>query len=153
MSDLELRIPPVAVGLIAAGMMWCTAAAAPELDFPLPGKLLIVVGLGLIGAVICLAGVVSFGRARTTVNPMNPEFTSSLVVSGIYRFTRNPMYLGFLVVLAAWASALSNLLAPVFLPAFVFYINRFQISPEERVLAALFSPEYVEYCARVRRWL
>jgi protein-S-isoprenylcysteine O-methyltransferase Ste14 len=74
-------------------------------------------------------------------------------VSGIYRLTRNPMYLGFLSVLFAWAIFLSNALAFVFLPVFVLYMNRFQIKPEEKALRALFGPQFVMYTARVRRWL
>jgi protein-S-isoprenylcysteine O-methyltransferase Ste14 len=97
--------------------------------------------------------VVSFRRAKTTVNPMTPDAASSLVVSGIYRYTRNPMYLGFLLILTGWAALLSNMLALAVLPAFVVFMNRFQISPEERVLASLFPVDYAEYRARVRRWL
>ncbi len=111
------------------------------------------VGLALLGALTCLAGVVAFRRAKTTVNPMKPDSTSSLVVSGIYGYTRNPMYLGFLLLLMAWAPALSNVLALVLLLAFVLYMTRFQILPEERLLASRFARDYAEYRARVRRWL
>ena len=111
------------------------------------------VGLALLGALTCLAGVVAFRRANTTVNPMKPDTTKSLVVSGIYGYTRNPMYLGFLLLLMAWAGALSNVLALGSLLAFVLYMNRFQILPEERMLASRFSQDYAEYRARVRRWL
>jgi protein-S-isoprenylcysteine O-methyltransferase Ste14 len=83
---------------------------------------------------------------------MKPDAASSLVVSGIYRYTRNPMYAGFLLILLGWAAFLSNILALIVLPAFVLYMNRFQILPEERVLTTLFADEYTEYLARVRRW-
>ena len=102
---------------------------------------------------VVIGGVVAFRRAKTTVNPMKPDTASSLVVSGIYRYTRNPMYLGFLLLLMAWAAALSNVLALVSLLAFVLYMNRFQIVPEERMLASRFAQDYAEYRARVRRWL
>ncbi len=152
-SGLELKIPPVALSVMAAVLMWCARSAAPGFDFVLPSKSVFPVGLALVGALTCVAGVVSFRRAKTTVNPMKPDSTSSLVVSGIYRYTRNPMYLGFLLIQLAWAAALSNVLALVCLPAFVVYMNRFQISPEERVLASRFAQDYAEYRARVRRWL
>ena len=84
---------------------------------------------------------------------MNVNSTSSLVVSGIYKYTRNPMYLGFVLVLLGWAAFLSNLAAFVLLPAFVLYISRFQIRPEERVLASLFPDEYPAYRDQVRRWV
>jgi protein-S-isoprenylcysteine O-methyltransferase Ste14 len=153
LERLELKLPPVALGGIAAALIWSTSAAAPGFDFMFPASSMSSVSLALIGALTCLAGVVSFRRAKTTVNPMKPDSTSSLVVSGVYRYTRNPMYLGFLLILLGWAAFLSNLLALVVLPAFVLYMNRFQIFPEERALASLFADDYAEYRARVRRWL
>jgi protein-S-isoprenylcysteine O-methyltransferase Ste14 len=84
---------------------------------------------------------------------MKPQSSSSLVISGIYALTRNPMYLGFLLVLLGWAIFLSNALAFLFLPAVIFYLNRFQIEPEETVLASLFGQEFVAYRSRVRRWI
>jgi protein-S-isoprenylcysteine O-methyltransferase Ste14 len=87
------------------------------------------------------------------VNPMTPEASSALVVAGIFRWTRNPMYLGMLVVLIAWALWLSNALAFIVLPLFVAYLNRFQILPEERALQARFGAEFERYCRSVRRWL
>jgi protein-S-isoprenylcysteine O-methyltransferase Ste14 len=103
--------------------------------------------------VFSLAGIVSFRRARTTVNPMKPEAATSLVSSGIYRITRNPMYVGLLFVLVAWAAGLSSAWSMLEPLAFFLYIGRFQITPEERVLSQLFGAEYSAYKARVRRWL
>jgi protein-S-isoprenylcysteine O-methyltransferase Ste14 len=108
--------------------------------------------LAVVGALISIAGVISFKKARTTVNPMQPESASSLVVSGIYQRTRNPMYLGFLLLLIGWAFALSNALAFLLVPLFIFYMNRFQIEPEEAALATVFGAEFVTYQARVHRW-
>jgi protein-S-isoprenylcysteine O-methyltransferase Ste14 len=152
-NGLALKVPPVALVVIAAALMWVASSATPTFDFFLPAKSLSSVSLALIGAVTCLSGVVSFRRAKTTVNPMKPNSTSSLIVSGIYKYTRNPMYLGFVLVLLGWAAFLSNLAALALLPAFVVYINRFQIRPEERALASLFPHEYPAYRAKVRRWV
>ena len=152
-NGLALKVPPVPLVVIVAALMWAISSAVPALDFYLPAKSLSAVSLPLIGAVVCLAGVVSFHRAKTTVNPMKPDSASSLVVSGIYKYTRNPMYLGFLLVLLGWAAFLSNLAALALLPAFVAYMNRFQIRPEERVLASLFPNDYPAYRAKVRRWI
>lgn len=105
------------------------------------------------GVCVALLGVASFRRARTTVNPLKPEKASALVMSGIYRYTRNPMYLGLLLALLGWAFFLSNALAFLSLPAFILYMNRFQIAPEERVLAARFGQEFAAYLSKVRRWL
>src|SRR5947209_6880520 len=152
-SRLELKLPPVVLGAIAAALMWIASSVSPAFAINFPANFVSSASLALIGALTCLAGVVSFRRAKTTVNPMKPHSTSSLVVSGIYRYTRNPMYLGFLVILLGWAAFLSNVLTLVLLPAFVLYMNRSQISTEERVLASLFADDYAEYRARVRRWL
>jgi protein-S-isoprenylcysteine O-methyltransferase Ste14 len=152
-NGLKLKVPPGALVVIVAALMWISSSAAPALDFFVPAKSLWTVALALVGAVICLSGVVSFRRAKTTVNPMKPDSASALVVSGIYRYTRNPMYLGFLLVLLGWAAFLSNLAALAFLPAFVVYINRFQIEPEERVLASIFPHEYPSFRSKVRRWI
>ena len=152
-SGLELKVLPVALGVIVAALMWCAASATPALDFRFPASFLSSASLALLGAVICLSAVVSFRRAKTTVNPMRPDSTSSLVISGIYQYTRNPMYLGFLLLLLGWATFLSNLAPFALLPAFVVYMNHFQIRPEERALGSLFAQEYPAYLASVRRWI
>jgi len=106
-----------------------------------------------VGLVLDLAGLISFMQAKTAVNPLKPASASSLVSSGIYRLTRNPMYLGLLLMLLGWATFLANGLAYFIAPLFVLYINRFQIHPEERVLLQKFGARFSAYKARVRRWL
>jgi protein-S-isoprenylcysteine O-methyltransferase Ste14 len=96
--------------------------------------------------------VVTFRKAKTTVNPLKPH-ASSLVTWGVYAISRNPMYLGGLIMLLGWAIFLPNALAFVFLPIYVLYINWFQIAPEERALTSLFGQTYVAYQMRARRWL
>jgi protein-S-isoprenylcysteine O-methyltransferase Ste14 len=150
---LALKFPPLGLVVIAAALMWIVSSASPILDVSLPAKLFLSASLALVGALTCVTGIISFRRAKTTVNPMKPDSTSSLVVSGIYKYTRNPMYLGFVLVLLGWAAFLSNLAALALLPAFVLYINRFQIMPEEHVLASLFPSAYPAYRAKVRRWI
>ncbi|MBL8221602.1 MAG: isoprenylcysteine carboxylmethyltransferase family protein [Bryobacterales bacterium] len=149
---LESKLPPAALVAIAASLMWF-AAQNQASDFTLPASLLCATTSVLAGALICLAGVLSFRRAKTTVNPMKPASVSTLVAWGVYRYSRNPMYLGFLLILLGWALWLSNVLAFVLLPAFVLYMNRFQIRPEERALHSRFGRDYSEYQANVRRWL
>ncbi len=92
-------------------------------------------------------------RVRTTVSPLNPEQTEHFVSDGVYRFSRNPMYAGLGCWLVAWAGYLAHPLPWLFLAAFVAYMTRFQIMPEERVLVQKFGAEYESYCRRVRRWL
>src|SRR5258705_2612214 len=103
MRPLELRVPPVAVGLLAGALMWFVSWSTPRVVFALPGRTLVAAALALVGALVSTLGVLSFRRAGTTVNPMRPESSSSLVISGVYRVTRNPMYIGFSSSLLAWA--------------------------------------------------
>jgi len=152
-SALELKVPPVAVMFAVAGLMALGARALPVLGSPLPGRVFIAGGVAAAGAAISILGVASFRRAKTTVNPMTPESSSTLVIAGVYRWTRNPMYLGFLLILCGLACALSNALAAALLPAFILYMNRFQIRPEERALEARFGALFADYRGRVRRWI
>jgi protein-S-isoprenylcysteine O-methyltransferase Ste14 len=152
MSSLELKIPPPVVALLVAAAMWGLALVAPATSAPAL-RIATALVLAAVGIAFSIAGAVAFGRAKTTKNPMNPQAASSLVVTGVYRLTRNPMYLGLSLVLLGWASYLWSpwtLLGPV---AFMTYISRFQIAPEERALATLFADQYPAYRARVRRWL
>jgi protein-S-isoprenylcysteine O-methyltransferase Ste14 len=133
--------------------MWLAAWLLPSLGWPFPGHQVLAVAAVIAGAVTSAAGVVQFRRARTTVNPMTPDAASSLVVAGIYRWTRNPMYVGFLLALLGWALWLANPASTLVLPLFVLYMNRFQIVPEERALAARFGASFEQYRRSVRRWL
>ena len=153
MRRLELKVPPVVVVLVTAALMWFAARAAPRFTFPLPGRRILASGLAMLGVLVCAMGVVAFRRARTTINPMTPAAASSLVRSGIYGLTRNPMYLGLGLILLGWAVYLSNAVAACALPGFVAYMNRYQIEPEEAALASRFKEEFAAYASRVRRWL
>jgi protein-S-isoprenylcysteine O-methyltransferase Ste14 len=153
MRVLELKVPPPAVIFIMAVLMWQVSPPASPFGFVLPAHTFFAILLIAGGFVTGISGVVTFRRAKTTVNPTKPQASSSLVTWGVYTITRNPMYLGGLMMLTGWAIFLSNALAFLFLPAYIVYINRFQIAPEERVLTSLFGQEYVAYQTRVRRWL
>ncbi len=153
MHALELKIPPPAVALIAGTLMWLAARAAPAARIDIPFSAAICCALVALGVAVALAGLVAFRRAGTTVSPTRPERAVTVVADGIYAHTRNPMYLGLLFVLTAWAVRLANPMAVLVLPAFVLYINRFQIVPEEHALHARFGSDYQAYRARVRRWL
>ena len=152
-SALELKIPPVAVALLTGAAMWLAAWASPSLAFPFLYKDAVAAVLAVAGGIVAVLGVVSFRHARTTVNPLTPQAASSLVTTGIYRFSRNPMYLGMLLLLAAFAVFLANAAAWIVLPVFILYMNRFQITPEERALSAMFGPDFTGYTERVRRWM
>jgi len=152
MASLESKVPPPAVVLVLAGFMWLLSRATPSLHFDLPAHNWIAALLVSAGFATGIVGVATFRRAKTTVDPLKPR-ASSLVTWGVYEISRNPMYLGGLMMLSGWALFLSNVLAFLFLPVYFLYINHFQIAPEERVLAALFGQKYAAYQLRVRRWL
>jgi protein-S-isoprenylcysteine O-methyltransferase Ste14 len=154
MSWLHNRIPPPLIASLCALLMWLGAQQWPinnELSLTL--RLAIALPLLLLGVLVCLAGVLSFKRARTTVNPLQPQKASALVSSGIYQHTRNPMYLGFATTLLAWTIILAWPPALLGVAGFILYMNRFQIAPEERALSTLFEDDFARYCTHVRRWL
>ena len=153
MSSLEAKVPPPALAAAIAAAMWGISKLAPVLQIPSDLRLAAAAAVALIGIAFSAAGLLAFRRAQTTVNPTTPEKATSLVNSGVYRITRNPMYVGLSGILVAWAVFLSSAWALIGPLTFVLYIGRFQIAPEERALAKLFGSEYSAYQAKVRRWL
>ena len=152
-SKLELKIPPVLVVVLFVTLMWLLSLLFPGTQISAKFRMLACVVLAGIGAFFAVSAVLSFKKARTTVNPTAPEACSSLVISGVYKVTRNPMYLGLLFFLLAWGLFLSNLYSLVLSAGFVLYMNRLQIQPEERALEACFGAEFLAYKNRVRKWL
>lgn len=152
MSGLETKIPPPLVAVLFGLGMWALAIVLPVADV---GSVRIVAAaaIAMTAAVFALSGIISFRRAKTTINPVNPDKASSLVSSGIYGISRNPMYVGLALLLVAWAVYLSSLWSLVGVLGFILYVDRFQITPEERALTTLFGDEFLSYQATVRRWL
>lgn len=144
-----IDIPPSWLAVFVA-LAWAQATYLPMLAF---GGWARPVGVVLIGAGLGIAGlaVMQFFARRTTVIPR--ETPSALVQSGIYRLTRNPIYLGDVLILAGvilrWDAVPSLLLLPVFM---AFIQHRF-ILGEEAHIRAEFGDSYDAYAARVRRWL
>jgi protein-S-isoprenylcysteine O-methyltransferase Ste14 len=150
---LEKRIPPVALVLAVGLLMWLIAEAGPQFEIGERLRLAAATTLFLLGALIALAGVLAFRSSKTTVDPRKPEATSAMVTSGVYRYSRNPMYVGFGLWLLAWGVFLASAWALIGVIVFVVYMNRFQIAPEERALREIFGEDYRAYERRVRRWL
>ena len=153
MSTLDLKIPPPVVALFCAAFAWLLAHFSPGFTHLLPARILITLLLVLAGMSIALSGVLAFRKAKTTPNPHTPEKATSIVRSGPYRFTRNPMYLGLAFVLLGFCAYLANPMTFFAVIAFIAYITRFQIMPEERVLLQNFDETYASYTRSVRRWL
>ncbi|SCK04925.1 isoprenylcysteine carboxylmethyltransferase family protein [Vogesella sp. LIG4] len=156
MRWLECRVPPPLVGLLCAVLMLALQRHAPLGALP-PGVLRVahwlLWPLLLLALLLDGSAVLSFIRRHTTVNPLRPQNSSTLVLEGFYRLSRNPMYLGMLCLLLGWALWLGDWVTLAGPLLFGLWIDRFQIRPEERALAARFGDDYLAYCRRVRRWL
>ena len=153
MNALELKVPPPVVALVLALAMWAVSRLTPTFEVDARLRIVAAIAIALVGVAFSVAGVTAFRRAKTTLNPTKPEAASSLVTGGIYRVTRNSMYVGLLFVLIGWTVFLCAPWALAGPLAFVAYMTRFQIAPEERTLGSVFGEAYASYKARVRRWL
>ena len=151
MKNLELKIPPLIITFVFGFLIYI---------MPNPYKLdprwpIVALSITLlIGGLICsILGVLQFKRMKTTVNPMNPMDSNKLVVDRIYQYSRNPMYLGFLLWLLSLGLFSLNPLSVIIHILFIGYMNTFQIKPEERALEKRFGSDYLCYKRQVRRWL
>ena len=150
---MPLLIPPPLVVALCGYAMWLLAEQLAFGRFAFAGQRPLAGLVLLAGLALMAAAAWTMFRARTTVNPLRPERASRLVTSGVFAYSRNPIYLGDALILLALALYFGNWFAFLLLPLFVAFIGRFQIRPEERALQRLFGDDYRTYCARVRRWL
>ena len=107
----------------------------------------------ILGLLVFLSAVKSFRIQKTTVNPLDPKQASSLVTSGIFKFSRNPMYLGMLIILLSMSfkfNLIGGLITSIF---FYIFITKFQIIPEEAAMNELFGNEFIDYCKKTKRWI
>lgn len=153
MNRLELKVPPLIVALIVSGLMLVASMATPPLAVPAAYRAAAAVVLLATALALIASAVIAFRHVGTTIDPTDPERSRALVTTGVYRLTRNPMYLAMLLALVAFGLWLGSPLALGAPALFIAYMNRFQIGPEERALAARFREDYGTYRARVRRWV
>lgn len=153
MNRLELLIPPPVIMLFTGVFMWLLASMFPTWTLVWSASAAVAATVSLIGLALGLMGVVAFRRANTTADSRRPQETSTLVQEGVYRYSRNPMYLAVLIILIGWAIYLSNFLSALFIVVFIAYITRYQIIPEEQLLEKKFGDDFLLYKSRVRRWL
>jgi protein-S-isoprenylcysteine O-methyltransferase Ste14 len=152
MKSLELKVHPPIVLLLSLAIAYGLSHYLPLLALPL-----MLSGLywyiGCAGVFISLAGIWEFRKAKTTIDPTKPHRSSHLVSGGIYRVTRNPMYLGMQFIIIAAVFKFGNYYGFISLAFFILYITQFQIKPEEHIIEGIFGDEYVQYKKKVRRWL
>ncbi|NER10997.1 methyltransferase family protein [Muriicola jejuensis] len=149
---MKLRVPPAVIFLLTALCMYLLAEFLPVGYFDFFGREYLMKALVILALIVSVAALVQFFRARTTVDPMNPQRASVLVTRGIFSISRNPMYLALLMVLLAWGLWLGNAFNVLLAAGFVTVMNRVQISREEASLLDKFGNEYRHYCLKVRRW-
>ncbi|WP_350285497.1 isoprenylcysteine carboxylmethyltransferase family protein [uncultured Croceitalea sp.] len=149
---MQLRLPPIVVFLIFAVFMFMLARFLPFGEFDFFGRMGLMYIVWGLAVVLVLLALIKFKRAKTTVDPTRPSNASSLVISGIYSYTRNPMYLAMLLVLIGFGLKLGNAFNTMTAAGFVYYMNHFQIKPEEEALTERFGKNYKLYCKAVRRW-
>ncbi len=149
---MKLKIPPVLVFVIFGGLMFLLAEFLPFGYFDFFGRRYLILALLFLAIVISCYALIQFYLAKTTSNPKDLSRASFLVTNGIYKYSRNPMYLGLLLLLLAWGLYLGNAFNVLLAAGFVSYMNTFQIKPEEVALTSLFGKEYKQYCILVRRW-
>lgn len=152
---MKAVIPPPVVCLICAGLMWLMQTLAPSLVYDFAYRRILFWVVLVAAASLLMTGVVSFFKRNTTIHPDRKSLSkvSALMTTGVFRYSRNPLYLGFALLLVAWMIFLGNVLTLLGIIIFVWFITEFQIKPEEEALEKIFGQEYLQYKRDVRRWI
>jgi protein-S-isoprenylcysteine O-methyltransferase Ste14 len=148
---MKTRIPPPVILLLYGAVMWLIARSQFAIPVDIPKVMVFIPGAG--GIILAAVAIRSFVAAATTIDPLAPRKSSTLVTDGLYKMSRNPMYLGLLLLLTAWAVWLGSVTNILLLIAFVVTITELQIKPEEAALREIFRDDYESYCRKVRRWI
>ena len=151
MMNIKTKIPPPIVALAFGFLIYYTKNIFPKIEIVLGnvfGSFMIIIGLFII-----LSAIILFKKYKTTITPLNPSNATKLIVHGIYKFSRNPMYLGLLLVLSGISIIQNPIGGSLFVPSFILYINHFQIIPEESAMLDLFKDDFLKYKENVRRWI
>lgn len=152
-SSLELKLPPVLIVLLAAAFMyWCAVSINHSDVVPLTIRVVLASGLMVIGCVLLAKALHRFHEHETTFSPLSPSASKNVVTTGIYAYSRNPMYLAMLIMLMGWGVYLGQLSAALGLMIYMVVIGRLQIVPEERALSEKFGEPYADYLSSTQRW-
>jgi protein-S-isoprenylcysteine O-methyltransferase Ste14 len=146
--NLDTKIPPPIVTIIILTIIYLFDLKEYYLNTDVISVIMLFIGI-----IFIISAVVQFVNRKTTVNPTKPHKTTSLVITGAYKITRNPMYLGMLSIIISFAFYKSSIISLILIPFFIFYINKFQIEPEEFEMRKKFGKEYEDYCKKVDRWI
>lgn len=146
--NLDTKIPPPIVTIIILSIIYLFDLNQYNLNTDIISLILLLSGI-----IFILSAVIQFVNRKTTVNPTKPHKTTALVITGTYKITRNPMYLGMLLIIISFAFYKASIISLILVPFFIFYINKFQIEPEEFEMRNKFGKEYEDYCKKVDRWI
>lgn len=149
---MKLKVLPVLVMVGFGLLMYLLDRFLPVGEFDFFGRKELSTGLLGLAILVIFIAIFQFNRAKTTVNPMDLTKTNSLVTQGIFKYSRNPMYLGMLLILLAFGLKLGNAFNTLLAAGFVYFMNHFQIAREEEALSEHFGKEYRNYCKATRRW-
>lgn len=142
--------------LVCGMLMWLADRFAPSLgSLKIPHHNILFWIVFLAGLSLLASGVANILKRKTTIHPDRKSLAhpTSLVSTGSFRYTRNPIYLGLAIMLVAWVIYLENWLIVLGVVIFVVFITKYQIKPEEEALEKIFGEEYVRYKKRVGRWI
>lgn len=151
--NLELLIPPFPLSLVLCGIIILCAKWFPQYSFSITSMAEWGLAFWALAMAFILPAVFSFIKAKTTVDPRHPNNSHTLVTSGLYKISRNPMYVGFLFLIIGTTCFYGQIVGFFLTALFVIYMNRYQIAPEEKQLIDTFGDEYIQYCQSVKRWL
>ena len=145
------KIPPPIITLICGLGIYFSRPLFPKYNYISID--IIAASFLLLGIIILITAVLSFKRQSTTVSPLQPEKASYLVVSGIFKYSRNPMYLGMLLILISMTIKFNFVGGILIIFGFITFITKFQIIPEETALERLFGKEFTRYKKKTKRWI
>ena len=151
LERLKTKVPPPIITLMFIFINYSLTYLDAPLEIPLGN--FVSLFLLIAGFLIIMRAGILFARSKTIISPLEPYKSTFFVSNDIYKYTRNPMYLGLLIIYLSTIILFQNFLGFLLIPAFILYINYFQIIPEENALKDLFGPEYDLYLDKVRRWI
>lgn len=149
---MKIMIPPPLLAIVTGAFMYMLAYAMPQYVYEWQYAKYAAMFFIVSGLMITIFATGKFNTEKTTINPLTPEAASKLVTDGIFKYSRNPMYLGMLFVLIGWAIRLGNPINVLLVFGLYLYLLYFQIMPEEKALSEKFGDEFTAYTKQTRRW-
>ena len=146
-----IKIPPPLIVLVLIVSIYFSSKKIDLINIPL--QLEISIFILSAGILIFVNPVLQFIKSKTTVNPIQFEEVNKLVTSGIFKYSRNPMYLGMLMIVLSASIFYLNIYSILTPLLFILWINKFQIKREEEFLIEKFGDEYLSYKKKTRRWI